>query len=873
MLMMFASLLTFAVTVILTLAAARALGLRPGSSNLNRLLLTGFALATALLLFRPDEEIEAGEDAAAYFNAAKVYLRTKTFHPSDPALAELAPEERPFFRYGDPTFMITKDHTLWARDESMDPVSVYFFPAYSLLLAAPMVLGMPYAAFWLSGLAAAASGMILSGLAVKLAGRTWAGWFAYALFLLHPAVAWNLRALRAEWPASLLILCGLALWLPGSPEPKIPRFRTGLASGLSLGLAVLFHMTAIYVVFPGLVAGALLTRRDPFWRGWWTGLLAGLTLLAAQTVWLTDPYSILNNLFSPGRGGWILAGAAGFSGVLLLTRQGLCRFRLHPCVPAGMGLLMSAAALTAVFFSIRYRSEHGHLPFLPAWSAAYISLTDFEGVYRVMSRPWLFLALLGWPVICLRSSLGRWLFFLLVPASLTIGWVFNFMFETRRMVTFLVPLLILGTVCLLDGAGRILHRRLPLNGLTKTRVIRGLAACALLFLAGVSMRGRLPLYTTWNLQGLHGFYRTLSNEVSQEADFLFAEYTQTAVPIAHRTGLPLLPVNWDYRTETEIHQAAGIWRERVEANPGRRHVLISPFAGTVIPGLALEPLGSASVQTTTLGRARRDVPRQVNRWTRTLHLSRVLPPGGTAAPTAYIRDFRGSRLGAKGLANPMGPRTLALQGVPLGQDVYFSAPANQTMTYILAYPAGHGGALPRVSGGGVRSTPLGDQWMLVQVARTPEHPVRFESGPAAFLVQQFRLEGDAFLPVPLEQRVEAFQMKPVDSQWMRAEAALALPRHPGEAWMWVFATHGREPGVLSTLRLTDPAGEDIGQVDLTYEWAWHPIRLSGTSDSRGESEWVFFQTEPPFDPGLRHFPSDLGFRVHRLAVLPAEALE
>ena len=861
-----ACLVTFSAVLGITVLAMRTQELRFPASGRGRLMLLGFGVLAALLLFRPDEEVEAGEDAAAYFNAAQQYLRSGRLHVSDPALAVLPPEHRPLFRYGDPSFMITKDHTLWARDGSMDPVSVFFFPAYSFLLGFPMMLGFPYGAFWLSSLISAGCGVLLGGLAVKLTGRKWSGWLACALFLLHPAVVWNARALRAEWPASLMILCAVALWLPRVLEKRSGTFGTGVCAGFALSGAILFHMTAIYVVIPALVAGILLTRGDRFWAGWWTGLAAGFALFAAQTVWVTDPYWIADNLMAPGRRGLLLAGLAALLVFSLVARWIYQRVSHAKAVQLCLGLLMSLGVLGVVLLTLRFRDEHGHIPFLPAWTVAYISLTDFQGVLRMMSRVWFLFALLGLPVLCLRSALGRWLFFLLAPASVTIGWVVNYMFETRRMVTFLVPLLILSTVSLLEWVASLAAERLPVRATIKTRIPPLGAALGALVLIAFAGRGRLQLYTTWNLQGVHGFYRNVSHRVAPEADFLFAEYTQTAVPVEKMTGIPLLPLAWEYRSEDEITKIEDIWREMVRNHPERRHVLISPFEGAAVPGVAMEPLFTESVRTQTMGRARRDVPQQVHRWTRTLHVSRLLPPGQAGARVPYVRAFRGSRLGAEGLANPMGPRAVMLRGVRLddGKGLALAAGSGRRVL-MLAYPQGHRGRLPSVSGAEVEVVALGEHWQKVTVA---EGPVEVATQEIAFLVQGFAEKDGQLTPLALPGEAEEFGMDALDSQWVRAEAAFALPAHSGGSWLWLFVTHGREDIETVRLRLETEAGERVGEIDSTYEWQWHPVRVVHPAGAEGHFTWLRFRTEPAFNPGLRNFPTDLGFRVHRLAVIP-----
>ena len=288
------------------------------------------------VLFRPDEELEAGEDAGGYFNAALSYAQHQRLSFVDPALAEVDPAERTVFRYGHAGFLITKDACLWAEDQQMDKVRPWFFPAYPLLMSVPAALGFPYGAFWIAPVLAILIAVLLAGLAQWLTGLRVAAVTAFILYLLHPAVIWNARCVRAEWPASFLILAGLVLWaapmIPGKPASR----TAGLLAGLSLTAAMLFHITAAYVVIPATLASLWLTRRTPFWTGWWCGFAAGAGLFFAQIVWVTDPYWMKETWADPGRrmflllaGGSMLAVVAGLR---FLWKRGIASGRItrHP---------------------------------------------------------------------------------------------------------------------------------------------------------------------------------------------------------------------------------------------------------------------------------------------------------------------------------------------------------------------------------------------------------------------------------------------------------------------------------------------------------------------------------------------------------------
>lgn len=208
----------------------------------------------------------------------------------------------------------------------------------------------------------------------------------------------------------------------------------------------------------------------------------------------------------------------------------------------------------------------------------------------IFSRAWFGAALAGLVVLCVRPGpagrLGRRLFILLGPASLLIGWVDNYMFETRRMVTVLAPLFVLSTTVLLFSLGNWLAGRIsrlrPRRRKFSRMIGSGLPcllAAALLAGAG---RGRFQLYATWNNRSTYRFYRSLAGEVREAGDFLTAEYTQTAAPLERLARRPLLPIAWGYRSEDEYRQAERVLRRLVRNDPERRYLLISPFSGAAV---------------------------------------------------------------------------------------------------------------------------------------------------------------------------------------------------------------------------------------------------------------------------------------------------
>lgn len=866
------------------------------------------AVALILLLFRPEEEMEAGEDAGAYFHAAMSYARHGTLRFPDPGLATVPASERPLFRYGHAGFGITKDAVLWANDETMDEVGPHFFPGYSLLLAVPIALGYPYAAFGVSSLLAVMIGCLLAMLARGLTGRPLFGWLAFALYILNPVIVWNARCLRAEWPASFLALAGIYLWIGPSAMAGSASYRRAFLAGLALTGALLFHITAAYVLIPALIVALWNTERTRFWAGWWGGASVGVALFVAQLTWITDPYWIWSNLVAPERRAmWSVVGMTAILGIVgahVIRTRYRARIHMDPTRMARLaGALTGVLFIGVVIYALGFRTAHGRIPGLPEWTAAYISLTDFGGVHRLFSRFWFFAALLGLPVLGARAGpsgrAGRFLLLLLAPAGMTIGWANNYMFETRRMVTFLTPLLIISTISLFAAIGSACFRFLAgqdpkTKGAMRARhaVVPVLLALACLMAA---VRGRSQLYTVWNYRGAHSFYRDVAAHARQTGDFLFAEYTQTSVPVERLSGLPLLPIAWGYRSEAEYRGAERVFQRLVEEHPARRHLFITPFQGVALPGVALTPLFEQSWDSQRLDRARRSVPSRIRPIHRTLRVYRVWPAAANAAPATYTRIFDGSQLGLHGRANFMPGRSLSMRGWALEADAIYEVslpPLEPTaiQRIFLVFHVPRAETPPPLSFVGFdnssshlsmyRPTP---RWLMAELC--PEQAagsgIQIKAHVTLHLadvwtlasdgVGTVRLGGNTVLvdssgkPIPLD----TFSCEGADSQWMRAEFAMGLPRGTEDRLLWMLTSSGRRDGVVSQGRVRVADSGISRDFTLAEEgWHWQLIPLPGTHQAESAFAWHQFEIVPAWNPETRGFPEDLGVRIQLVYTRP-----
>jgi hypothetical protein len=902
----------------------------------------GLAVA-AVFLSRPEEEVTAGEDPAAYLHTAAAFARHSSLTFQDPALARLSRDDRLLFRYGHHGFGYTKDACLWVKNADTAEVGSWFQPAFALLLSVPVALFSPWAAFAVPPLFALLSALMIAGLVLRGARSHGIALAACALFLAHPAMAWNARCLRPEIPALFFTLLGVT-GLLDSQNRERHGFVGGALTGLALTVAALFHMTAVYVLLPALWMAAALHGRSArgggppqcvgacvplrYWRGWWLGTALGVALMTLQTALITDPYSILPNLRDPARARFALGAFALYAGIAGLLRFApAAMLRARPVAHLGRivsgracGALAATGFGAAALWIYRFRTELGDVPGLPAWATAYLSLTDFRGIVRLSSRLWSLAALAGlYALLCAKPraqrATGRRLFLLLAPASLTVGWMFHYMFETRRTLTALLPLMVLALAAALNTVRitglAFLRReriraflRLPPGAAWPSAVLTGLLALGLI---AVAVRGRSLLYRLRNHSGTYAYYRDLSRELADAGDFLLAEYTQTAAPAASFSGLPLLPVAWGYRTDREYRQAEKVWRQQALAHPQRRHLLLLPFSGTALPGLALEPLFERRLATRALARTRGSIPAAAHE--RVLHLRafRVLAHPESPQAKPFTRVMDGSRLGLAGGAIFLPQRPMDWHGIPLAPHRPLTLPhrfarltprqarpaetgaVNEELAnalagavlLVLAVPDSRVPASVALRAGErnlpVRRITLCPGWEALEIdsavlAAEPE-PLHLHVSEKAYLTQMM------FLPaasgrarsLALPQPPEPGPPLTADTQWLRAEAALALPFPAAPSRLWLLASTERDDRVTGVLTLHPRApGAASREIPLGAGWRWHVVAWPAFANADGTAQWLDLRVDPAWNPQQRGFPNDLGVRLHAVVLQPGE---
>lgn len=851
-------------------------------------LLLGMMLV--LLLFRPEEEIEVGEDPGVYFNAALAFIQQGRFHFEDPALARIDSSERALFRYGDASFMVTKDHNLWASDEQMDRVGAFFLTGYSLLLAVPMALGFSYGAFWVSPLLAIMVACVISFLGRWLTEERFGGWLTFALYLFHPLIVWNARCIRAEWPAAFLILAGLFLLFGHILYSKDISAPQSFLAGLALAAATWFHVTAVYVIIPTLLLSVWHSRSTRFWWFWWAGVVGGLVILFAQLLWISDPYWVLSSLLA-GRRGWLALASLLIAIPALVGVRFLWQLMFHKSAirihrwSVVLGVLYVCIALLL----IRFHQEQGRIPGLPAWTAAYISLTDFATVAYLAGRIMLVVTLLGVPLLVGRHGtagrVGRWLFLVLGPASLTIGWSTTFMFESRRMLLALIPLLVFSGVngawwlgqCVAGGWTKYAG----LGSKIKSHMVGGTAALVtiLLLMSTAVTRGRL--YRTWNYRGLFGFYSEMAEWTKASGDFIFGEYTQTTIPLERLSRLPALPLAWGYRSEDEYRRAEQVWNALVRDHPAEEFLLVTPFSGAIIPGLVLERIGSQRLISERLGRAQGRVPDGPHPFVRTLHLYRIKDQLPEEATSTYTRIMDGGQLGLAGHANRLPQRTIEIPAVevrpeqPVNLKQLFPAVKPNSVIRIVVHVQSNQAVTPLhvIMGADeallqTETKEITDGWRIIKfdcsgvsdfeniqiMARETFSVVAAFAGDSANThIKRLEVVG------PLGSIV----LNAADLQWLRARSRLALPGRTLPRTLYVLAWSGHAPDQVARLAVK-PSGaiDTASEAVLIPGWQWYALPLLPADGA--EAKWYDFVVSPAWNSGTSGFPDDLGLLIHMI---------
>jgi hypothetical protein len=210
------------------------------------------ALAAAFLFNgRPGEVILGGWDPGVYLHTAAAVDRGGALKIVDPGVANLTESEkqtiaRDLFGVVEPFGGM--------RVLPYGTTSPSFHHLYPCLMASVWPLGGLRAALWVNPVLFLVSLVLVFGLAALWGGRG-AGWLAFTVMALSPAMVWQAGFPTAEMSTQVFLL-GAAVALVCSQRVTAARWSCGLLAGLLLGSGLLVRYDTVLFLVP--VVGILL---------------------------------------------------------------------------------------------------------------------------------------------------------------------------------------------------------------------------------------------------------------------------------------------------------------------------------------------------------------------------------------------------------------------------------------------------------------------------------------------------------------------------------------------------------------------------------------------------------------------------------------
>jgi len=819
---------------LITLSAVLRL-LRIGQGTLrSRWIELGILLLFAsLLLCRPHEDIFGGEDPGSYVNSGITYNRQKQLFFVDELLSKVPPEIRPSFYYGHAEYGPTKDACLWIRNADLAMVGPHFQPAYPLMIASAVRMGLSSWALFVVPLFVIFTALALRALAFQAIPHRWAGMIAFILYICAPLTVWHGRCARPEIIASFMFFAGCVLTLQAW-QSRPWRNLIDLALGaLCIGAAPFFHITAWLLVIPAVLAvtiAIIFKGREEFLPYL---LIVCLMTYAfyAQTIHITDYYTVkrfLDLIFL--RPLMIAAGVVLLTAIIFLTKR---MRRSHPIPetppqssaprpdaaeqPAELGKPRAAVSFTvSILFGIVLvafllslifsRQIYGDFPILGRPIRHYLYLTDFRVVANMLSIPIMVLILAG--LLAWLTGRGdkrdyRIVFVIvLFPAVMLTGNINDFMMTRYLMVAF-IPL-----------AALFLTALIVLILPKETGPWKPLILCALICVIAVNKRS--ILITTTEHKGFCRFLRPYAEIVKADDGMLLAEYSRIAAPLEHFFGVPTLGLDNERRTDYEPMEKA--WADIMKSEPERPAFFITPYHTPVSAYFDFESVFTDSFQDCRLEQARQSLPTKVGKSELTLSLYRMKlkqpnqqVQGSVISPTIIKPD-----------AGNMGLRHFA----------------------------------------NVRNEPFSSQAADLQPAIS-----NFPALPA-----KVRQNAELLMLIPRQPTIQA--------RWARAQAEVLLPaaRQCSSLLMIYFKAPDPDGSGFVSLQLTrgKEGKENIGEKRKikSGEWQWqtwilYPLSPS-SSDSTANATWLTLATYPAWNPGKPSFPNDLGILISQIICLPIQ---
>lgn len=821
-----------------------------GRGRVGRGVALAFAVAAAVLYFRPHETILGGQDPGSYLNTGVVYARESRLSYVDPLLSQIPPAARPEFLYGHGGYGVTKDGCVWVHDLKRATVGVHFQPAYPLMMGTVSRLGPDRLILYVAPLFALLTGLALAALATLVIPHRWSGGLAFLFYAASPLVIWHGRCPRPELLASFMALGGGALLVRAAiASPGRARLDIGLGS-LCVALAPFFHVTAWMLAIPAGVALGVLTLRGQ------VGMVAGLAVLAAgaagfvaQTVCVTDPYSI-TRFMRPVVEHPVAALTTAVLGLVLVARIGAGRRpRPRDAAPGGGWWASAWPWALAVALAAAYVACFRFAPpidrRLPVSTPVYHYLypSDLRVVVELVSWPITLLGLAGLLRMLIAARRGRIAGVVVVlamaPATLLIGTMYDF-FMTRYMLVAVLPLLALGLAAL--------AARIPVDRAAGRVALAGVAALA----CAAGLHGRTHLVTLVEDRGLIRFLGQLAEPIRARSGILLCEYTRVGAPLEHYFGIPTLGLDSDRRRDYRPAWAA--WRDVARVYSNRPAFFLTPFQQPLAQECSFQPVQVAGFSGRALQSERFRLPRRIRSTEIRLSLYEMRAPERVPAARVWSYAFDAGNMGLVEFAN-LRTESARVDGVLLepGKPLALDPATGAVSGVVLLSMAGTKGDAawefrPVDDGGPDARRPIAGTSgrMLLTAALGPDRVLGLPSGVSA----------DATVGVR--------------ARWTRSASRMLMPvGGDGGGRVLLFFTAPKVAAAGDTRVTLEPeGGAPVTRAVLRGAWQWECWPVAVTNEGPGW-RWVTIRTEPAWKSGVRGFPEDLGILLGGVAVWPS----
>jgi hypothetical protein len=833
--------------------------------------------AAVLLYFRPHEDIFGGQDGGAYLNFGARLAREPHLSWQDQLLSKVPTDTREqFLLYGFNRPYLSKFACGRIKDFDQSIVTVWFQPAYPIVMSVPARLGSPRFVLFVIPLFTLLAAFALRAVASLLIPHRWSGHIAFCLYLLNPLVLWHGRAPRPEIIASFLLFAGAALllnaWLAGRWE----KCADLVLGAVCISLAPFFHITAWMLSLPAafLVLIVILSGREDF-------LLfpliqtAALAAFAGQTLNITDTYSLRNYFVLLFDHRWTCA-LVFVSGLVALAACSIAvrrwRERRMECARVPSAWAGRAAAfLVMTAYAVCYFVAIQNPPSKENQFTRYLYRTDLAAVLNMISLPIGLLGLAGLAVLAVQPSPRRnerWAILLFgVPATLMIGNLYDF-FMTRYTIVALMPMLALGLTALvtLIPTGKPWGKSAAL-------------ACATgIILLG--LHGRTQLARITEYRGLTRYLKSFAEVVKQDDGILLFEYSRLAAPFEHLFGVPTLGIpNERINDYSRIEKA---WETILRAHPNRPAFFMTPFQPPISDRFCFIPVNEKTFWGERLAPKRWDLPTETTEWDVALKMYRMeLMDEKARCETDAFPFCEVMDSGNPGLRNMLQARTKPwrLEGISAGPTnpviVKVSSSARELLFFVLADPTNARLSMTATAGSVSLRTNmvhLANDWWLGRIEAGS-----FPSADAIVLSPEESVLISDVLAIDNKGATSLFQsmnagkiarpMALFGTRWAAANSQFCLPiPKTGEGLVCAFLLVPDEVGTDVELNVGAEGSWRPAVRVPTGKWLWcvWPLENSGIPPGH---QWLNIRSDKPFNPADNGTPNNMVSLIGYLIVV------